>query len=460
MAGVSVPEAVQQQLQRIAAQLAAKSQEAFEPVTDRFYAQRLEKALQKNFDYINRKDNNLLNPQSSSKKSSTSAFGYDFSGVASDLKSVLKNNASKAISKTGIGSLSQVQQQVFESSSVYVSGLPHDITEEELDILFCTQGKIKKIKIYTNPNGQKKGDALITYTTFESAASACIKYNKLDIGDGITLNVVRASFEGKGKNDNEGYKSSTDNHNMDIVDTEIDEHENTQYVANLQKSLPKECEARKYPVVLVLNAYDPNYSSSEEEQLNYFQDLEADMLIECCQFGTIKVMQLMTPDLSIPETLVGSIAITFENEQSARDCATSLHLRWFELRQLEALLLLPSNFQENDNIITQFSSIPPPPLPPKPPSMPKPTNYMIQFDNNDQISVNSTTNKINDSKINNKSILQGNILNIPYLDENEDITTESHSDNNLNKASTEHSDSNVPIEAIEEDMDNFLNSLL
>ena len=44
-----------------------------------------------------------------------------------------------------------------------------------LDILFSSQGKIKKIKIYVGADGLKKGDALITYTRPEYAAMACIQ---------------------------------------------------------------------------------------------------------------------------------------------------------------------------------------------------------------------------------------------------------------------------------------------
>ena len=46
-----------------------------------------------------------------------------------------------------------------------------------LVILFGgTQGKIiKKIKIYTLPDGKKKGDALITFSKAEHAHTACIK---------------------------------------------------------------------------------------------------------------------------------------------------------------------------------------------------------------------------------------------------------------------------------------------
>lgn len=41
------------------------------------------------------------------------------------------------------------------------------------DILFSSQGKIKRIKIYASSDGTKKGDALVTYTRPEFVPLAC-----------------------------------------------------------------------------------------------------------------------------------------------------------------------------------------------------------------------------------------------------------------------------------------------
>lgn len=62
------------------------------------------------------------------------------------------------------------------------------------EVLFASQGSIKKIKIYSAPDGTKKGDALITYTRAEAASMACIQYNNLNIGEGCIISVTRASF--------------------------------------------------------------------------------------------------------------------------------------------------------------------------------------------------------------------------------------------------------------------------
>ena len=123
----------------------------------------------------------------------------------------------------------QHQQQSQESTSIYISKLPTDITEEELgkyqlytyydnlflwyrlffflilpsdshrliwlfylliEILFGPLGKVKKVKIYTTALGKQKGDALLTFVQAESAATACIKVRK-----GSNLQCVEQIYE-------------------------------------------------------------------------------------------------------------------------------------------------------------------------------------------------------------------------------------------------------------------------
>lgn len=46
------------------------------------------------------------------------------------------------------------------------------------DTLFQAAGKIKRIKIYTGPDGKKKGDALITFVQRESVITACSQVSR------------------------------------------------------------------------------------------------------------------------------------------------------------------------------------------------------------------------------------------------------------------------------------------
>lgn len=107
-----------------------------------------------------------------------------------------KKKASTATPKPGIGSNAQSSSsdsktqsiKTNEVVSVYVSNLPTDITEDELEILFSPHGKIKKIKIYTDQSGKKKGDALITFANSDSVVIACGKVNK--VYDLLFLNLL------------------------------------------------------------------------------------------------------------------------------------------------------------------------------------------------------------------------------------------------------------------------------
>jgi hypothetical protein len=65
---------------------------------------------------------------------------------------------------------------------------------------------------------------------------------------------------------------------------------------------------------------------------------QADMLAECCKFG--KIICLMSPEGPAFDSL-GCIAVTFESMTAARECASSLHGRWFDSRQIETLVFSP-----------------------------------------------------------------------------------------------------------------------
>ena len=62
------------------------------------------------------------------------------------------------------------------------------------------------------------------------------------------------------------------------------------------------------------------------------------MLAECCKFG--KIICLMSPEGPVFDPL-GCIAVTFESMAAARECASSLHGRWFDSRQIETLVFSP-----------------------------------------------------------------------------------------------------------------------
>lgn len=80
---------------------------------------------------------------------------------------------------------------VIETSAVYVSGYPLDFDEDDLsecspraflsqrlltlDIIFSPQGKVKRIKMYKDSEGKPKGDALVTYSSSDTASTCCLR---------------------------------------------------------------------------------------------------------------------------------------------------------------------------------------------------------------------------------------------------------------------------------------------
>ena len=117
-------------------------------------------------------------------------------------------------------------------------------------------------------------------------------------------------------------------------------------LSTIRRYLPVECQANKYPIVLLQHAYDPHQLTklSVAEGIRMLEDLEADLLLECCRFG--KIVRLISPEGGHP-LLEGSVAITYHTKESADSCAAALNGRWFDGRQLLVEILYP-NSEGND----------------------------------------------------------------------------------------------------------------
>ena len=85
---------------------------------------------------------------------------------------------------------------------VYASGLPTDITVDEIKTFFNKCGAIMidpytgkdKIKVYQDDDGQPKGDARICYSNIESVQMAIEWLNGSDIRPGFKVTVEEATF--------------------------------------------------------------------------------------------------------------------------------------------------------------------------------------------------------------------------------------------------------------------------
>ena len=208
----------------LASDLNTISNKAWTPATDSAFIIRLEKALQKNFEYIDLKDNqpDIFFIKHSTPSSSSTSKGY-YNNL----------NKSKEVVTLGIGlKKDKVDEDVVdkpENTSIYISGLPLDITETDIDILFSSQGKIKKVKFYVDENGKKKSDCLVTYLRRESALLAVAKLNEIDIGDSNQPTILRVTLADFSSN------KQSDESNRNINQTSPNVPENSYFQSILDK---------------------------------------------------------------------------------------------------------------------------------------------------------------------------------------------------------------------------------
>ncbi|EUD65353.1 hypothetical protein C922_04296 [Plasmodium inui San Antonio 1] len=92
-----------------------------------------------------------------------------------------------------------------KNSCIYITGLPSDITREEIHSVFKKAGIIKidaettepKIKIYYDENNQVKGDALVTYVYTQSVDIAIKYFDNFYLRQDCIIRVEKAQFNKK-----------------------------------------------------------------------------------------------------------------------------------------------------------------------------------------------------------------------------------------------------------------------
>ena len=187
-------------------------------------------------------------------------------------------------------------------------------------------------------------------------------------------------------------------------------------------------------------------------------------MIECCVHGKVIQVTLLESN-----ALLGSIAVTFEEVESARKCVTSLHDRWFDARQITARLIeyqnpintinnnhfnkTIDNFIDNEEVVDQFLN-----------SLEYNNNNtdlttFSTITNNKECTITNNNNNNNNNSNTTSSIL--NNLSFFYADDeinkNANIDTYSNTIIKINELVDEVSED---CTAVANETEDFLNSLL
>ncbi|KFD54538.1 hypothetical protein M514_04685 [Trichuris suis] len=213
-------------------------------------------------------------------------------------------------------------------TSVYVSGLPLDVTLVEFEEVMSKCGLIArdllskklKLKLYKTDQGELKGDGLCTYIKKESVELAEKILDGYDIR-GHKIKVQQARFELKG---------------------DYDPSKKAKRLTSKQKKLLKEKQDRLFDwrperlrgerpksdnTVIIKNAF--SLEELAENAARLFE-IEENIKADCSKHGNVRKVVVYDNNKE------GVVSVTFERPEEADDCITMMNWRMFSGRVLRA----------------------------------------------------------------------------------------------------------------------------
>ncbi|KAF0737598.1 hypothetical protein AaE_008927 [Aphanomyces astaci] len=131
---------------------------------------RIEAALDKNFEYIDRLDR--------------------------EREDALARAQVRITSGGGDGGGSRHKKET-SSAGVYITGLTTYIACKQLETLCHRLGRVKRIKFYKDERGSLKGDALVVFSTVAMMNAAIAKLHHLELKPGVRITATAADYSKK-----------------------------------------------------------------------------------------------------------------------------------------------------------------------------------------------------------------------------------------------------------------------